>query len=278
MDASQNCIDLIHGSEGFYTKLPDGRYKSYLDKLPKTPVWTIYCGLTKGVGPDTVWTVEQCEKAFSKEMNVYEDAVDRMVTVQLNQNQFDALVSLVYNIGPGSPSDSDKKGFYWSTLRRLLNEGKYEAAASQFHRYKYAGGVVYKGLVTRRANEAALFLEPVSIEPVDRQIVDEAVPLPQTVEAGPVASVGQVISGSSTIKGAALALGSTIAGALQGGYDWVFGIAKEAGPEIVGLKTTLTPFDALLKLTPAILIALTVIGLTVVIVRRLKAGVEGTHV
>ncbi len=139
MDASPRCIELIHGSEGFKTKLPDGRFKSYLDKLAKPNVWTIYCGLTKGVGADTVWTVEQCEKAFSKEMSFYEDAIERMVTVPLNQNQFDALVSLVYNIGPGSPTDDEQKGFYWSTMRKLINQGKFEEAAAQFKRYKHAG-------------------------------------------------------------------------------------------------------------------------------------------
>ncbi len=73
------------------------------------------------------------------------------VTVPLNQNQFDALVSLTYNIGSGA--------FNNSTLLKKLNKGDYQGAADQFLVWNKAGGKVMKGLVRRREAEQALFLK-----------------------------------------------------------------------------------------------------------------------
>jgi lysozyme len=274
MDASPRCIELIHGSEGFYTKLPDGRYKAYLDKLAKPPVPTIYCGLTKGVTMDTVWTVEQCEKAFTKEMSFYEDAIERMVSVKLNQNQFDALVSLVYNIGPGSPTDTkEKRGFYWSTLRKLLNQGKYEEAAMQFKRYKYAGGVVLNGLVTRRAKEAALFMEPM---PDDHQ--EEHQPLPQVVDAGPVVSTGTAIATSPTVAMTAVGLPGALYAWWQHISEFFFGVVNEAGPQLVQTQQSLSPFSALFKMTPPLILTLTIGTILAVAVRQIMKRRNGTSV
>ncbi|KQD16250.1 lysozyme [Acinetobacter baumannii] len=69
----------------------------------------------------------------------------------LTQNQFDALVSLAYNIGSGA--------FKGSTLLKLLNKGDYKGAADQFLVWNKAGGKVMKGLVRRREAERALFLK-----------------------------------------------------------------------------------------------------------------------
>lgn len=251
MDSSTRCIDLIFASEGKKTLLPDGRYQAYLDTLAKPPVWTIWAGLTKGVHKGMCLTEDQCEAMFKKELNVYEDAIERMVTVPLNQNQFDALVSLVYNIGPGSPSDTkDKKGFYWSTLRKLLNQGKYEQAAAQFKRYKYAGGVVYKGLVTRRAKEAALFMEPmpatedlkpiVTTTPEGESVTVPGDSIPQSVDVEKI-SVITAVRASPTIK-AALA---SIAGGIASGYNWLVSGAAETGLEAEKLKTSFSGWDAL---------------------------------
>jgi lysozyme len=275
MDASERCIGLIHGSEGFHTKLPDGRYKSYLDKLPKVPVWTIYCGLTKGVGANTVWTVEQCEKAFSKEMAFYEDAIERMVTVPLNQNQFDALVSLVYNIGPGSPTDPDKRGFYWSTLRKLLNQGKYAEAATQFARYKYSGGKVYPGLVKRRAKEAALFMEPVAEEGKPEEIAE---PLPQTVDVGPVMTTTEAIKTSPTTQ---LTVGSIILMVYswgQSAVDFALGVVKEAGPQIIETQKDLSPFSAIMSTTGGVAVAIALGCLAAAAIRQIVKRREGTSV
>ena len=69
----------------------------------------------------------------------------------LTQNQFDALVSLTYNIGANA--------FTNSTLLKKLNTGDYKAAAHQFEVWINAGGQRMQGLVNRRAIEKLLFLK-----------------------------------------------------------------------------------------------------------------------
>lgn len=76
--------------------------------------------------------------------------VNSLVHVHLNQNQFDALVDFVFNVGAGN--------FRSSTLLRLLNAGNFAAAADQFSRWTQAAGKTMPGLVKRRAAERALFV------------------------------------------------------------------------------------------------------------------------
>ncbi|QJP49628.1 lysozyme [Xylella fastidiosa subsp. multiplex] len=79
----------------------------------------------------------------------FEPAVRRYVRVPLKQQQFDALVSLSFNIGVGA--------FHRSTLLRKLNAGDVAGAAEQFHVWKWAGDSIQQGLIIRRAAERALF-------------------------------------------------------------------------------------------------------------------------
>jgi len=81
----------------------------------------------------------------------------RSVTpVKLNQHQFDALASFVFNIGQGDYAES--------TLRKKLHAGDFDGAAAEFARWKYGTvngkKIVLDGLVARRAAERALFLTP----------------------------------------------------------------------------------------------------------------------
>lgn len=79
--------------------------------------------------------------------------VAAQVTVPLRQNQIDALVSFVFNLGGAA--------FARSRLRRKINQGLHDQAVEEFHRWVYAGGVRLKGLVRRRQAEAALYaLQP----------------------------------------------------------------------------------------------------------------------
>ena len=71
------------------------------------------------------------------------------VTVDLNQHEFDALASLIYNIGSGN--------FNASTLRMKLNRGDYRGAENEFWKWRKAGGRVLPGLVRRREAERVLF-------------------------------------------------------------------------------------------------------------------------
>jgi len=96
-------------------------------------------------------TEATAEHLLRCDVTIAEWAVNRDVAGPLTQNQFDALVSLVFNIGGGN--------FRISTLLRLLNAGQRQAAADEFPKWCMAGGKPLEGLKTRRAKERALFLE-----------------------------------------------------------------------------------------------------------------------
>ncbi|MEC6393343.1 lysozyme [Acinetobacter pittii] len=139
-------VNLITGFE-------DTRLKAYDDSVG---IWTIGTGTT--VYPNGVkvkqgdtCTPEQAKAYFKHDLAKFEKTVNESVTVPLNQNQFDALVSLTYNIGSGA--------FKNSTLLKLLNKGDYQGAADQFLAWKKADGKVLPGLVRRREAERALFLK-----------------------------------------------------------------------------------------------------------------------
>lgn len=118
---------------------------------------TIGVGTTKGitradVGKKTI-TMAEAERLLMEDLGRFEADVSKYVTVPLNENQFSAIVSLVYNIGPGA--------FANSTIRSMLNAKDFKGAAEQFARWNKGGGKVLKGLVGRRTDEKALFLKPV---------------------------------------------------------------------------------------------------------------------
>ena len=115
---------------------------------------TIGWGHTQGVCEGMTCTIEQAQAWFLQDMAWAQNAVLNAVNVPLNQNQFDALVSFTENEGAAA--------FERSTLLRLLNEGSYAGAASQFPYWIYQGSQVLPGLVTRRQQEAALFNAPVN--------------------------------------------------------------------------------------------------------------------
>jgi hypothetical protein len=94
--------------------------------------------------------------------------------------------------------------------------------------------------------------------------------MPQRVEESKPSAVA-VARESVTVKLAGGGLLATIGKTVLDGYDWLFSVAKEAGPEVLSLKTTISPFDPLLKATPSILMLLIVAALGAVIVRRIQA-------
>lgn len=123
---------------------------AYWDTFAK--VWTIGYGHT---GPDVhqglLWTAQQCVDALSKDILWASFTVNRVVTKQLNQDQFDACVDFTFNDGVGS--------FERSTLCRLINTGNMSGADAEFAKWIYSGKNVVPGLVRRRAAEASLFCE-----------------------------------------------------------------------------------------------------------------------
>lgn len=101
------------------------------------------------VVPGLTWTQQQALQQLEEDVCWASDAVIRFVQVPLNQNQFDALTSFVFNVGAGH--------FEGSTLLHLLNTGDYAGAAAQFGKWIYAGANISSGLVNRRKTEANLF-------------------------------------------------------------------------------------------------------------------------
>jgi lysozyme len=134
-------ISLIKKHEGL-------RLEAYLP----TPndVWTIGYGHTHTTKQGQKITEAQAETLLRKDIAWAEEAVNESVVVPLTQNQFDALVSFVFNVGAGA--------FGSSTLLRLLNSKDYEGAANQFLRWNKQKGVALKGLTKRREEERKLFL------------------------------------------------------------------------------------------------------------------------
>lgn len=118
-------------------------------------VWTIGVGHTSAAGAPKVTkgltiTAAQSDEILSRDLRTFEEGVLAAVKVSLAQHEFDALVSLAFNIGIGA--------FGKSTLLRKLNAGDRAGAADQFLVWNKAGGKVLKGLVTRRAAERKMFL------------------------------------------------------------------------------------------------------------------------
>ncbi|HFZ8416056.1 TPA: lysozyme [Salmonella enterica subsp. enterica serovar Aberdeen] len=94
--------------------------------------------------------IEEAENLLKKDLKQAEKTIHSVVTVELNQNQFDALVALVFNIGSGN--------FIKSTLLKYLNQGDYSKAADQFLVWDKAGGHKLPGLTHRREVERSIFL------------------------------------------------------------------------------------------------------------------------
>ncbi|MEG1856302.1 MAG: lysozyme, partial [Acinetobacter sp.] len=119
-------------------------------------VWTIGFGTTVYPNGIRVKKGDTCTEAQAKaymqnDLKKFEQAVNGAVNIPLNQNQYDALVSLTYNIGAAA--------FSKSTLVKKLNAGDIQGAADQFDVWINAGGKRMQGLVNRRAKEKALFLK-----------------------------------------------------------------------------------------------------------------------
>ncbi len=112
-------------------------------------VWTIGYGHTRTVRAGMAVTREEALALLDEDLRVFERAVQRLVTVPINDNQFSALVSFVFNVGIAN--------FERSTLLKLLNRAWYEQVPAQLTRWSRAGGEILGGLARRRAAEAQLW-------------------------------------------------------------------------------------------------------------------------
>lgn len=112
-------------------------------------VWTIGYGTIKNVERGQTITQQQADDMFDHEMKEYETYVNTAVTVPLSQNQFDALVSWVFNLGNGN--------LQASTMLKVINSGDHAGVPAQIKRWNKAGGKVLDGLIRRREAEALLY-------------------------------------------------------------------------------------------------------------------------
>src|SRR5579864_6238940 len=97
-------------------------------------IWTNGYGNTHNVVPGSTITLEQAQSDLMSNISGAVYVVNKVVHVPLTQNQFDALVDFVFNLGSGS--------FQSSTLLRKLNAKDYAGAAAEFPKWNHAGGVV----------------------------------------------------------------------------------------------------------------------------------------
>lgn len=158
---SERCFATIEEFEGWKEKLPDGRYTAYLDKLPRKELWspgyrglwTIGPGIT---GPDvtkgTTMTRDELNKKFRVKLAGHVASLNEKAAhfnVQLDQNQFDALISASWNLGTEST--------LITRVLQALTVGDEEKAAKVFLEYDHAGGKKVRGLTRRRKAEMELF-------------------------------------------------------------------------------------------------------------------------
>lgn len=149
MKTNKAGLDLIKSFEGC-------KLKAY--KCP-AGIWTVGYGLTSmakiiDVHEGTTITQEQADEYLARSLHQYEEAVDKAITVAMNENQNGAMVSLCYNIGPAN--------FAKSSVARHLNEGHPDKSADAFLMWNKAAGKELAGLTRRREAEKKLFLTKVA--------------------------------------------------------------------------------------------------------------------
>ena len=139
MNTSPKGIALIKEFEGL-------RLKAY--KCPGG-VWTIGYGHTAGVKPGIVISEAQAEEYLKADLIAFERYLNGL-GLALNQNQFDALVSFIYNVGTGNFSSS-------TLLRRVRANPQDNSIMDEFLRWVYSTDRVLPGLQRRRLAEMKLY-------------------------------------------------------------------------------------------------------------------------
>lgn len=140
-------IDMMHHFEGC-------KLEAY---QCSAKVWTIGWGNTfykdkKPVKQGDKITQEQADELFEIVMNEFSNDVRKLLTKELNENQFSALVCFTYNVGIGNLRKS-------TLLRKVNVNPKDETIANEFLRWNRAGGKVLRGLTRRRQAEADLYFK-----------------------------------------------------------------------------------------------------------------------
>lgn len=160
-------------------------------------VWTFGYGFTRGVREGDTITRDAADARLDQELIDYEKAVWSATGGNVNQSEFDAMVLLAFNIGISA--------FKKSTVVKAHNRGDTPAAARAFGLWNKAGGAVNRGLVRRRALEAAWYLEP------ETTPVMGFVDMPQAVDPPkPVTSSTTFIAGGTAAAATAAQIAEQI--------------------------------------------------------------------
>lgn len=148
MNINQATISLVKEFEGC-------KLEAYQDSVG---VWTIGYGTTAGVGlgvepkDGMKITQEEAELLLMAGLKKFAEQIKPMLMRDVNDNQFGALLSLSYNIGPTA--------FSRSSALMMVNDGQFIKAADAIRLWNKAGGAVNRGLIRRREAERTLFLTP----------------------------------------------------------------------------------------------------------------------
>lgn len=157
MKTSPVGVALIHSFESF--KAVSYKDPGSKDGKPITNGW----GTTRDEdgGPirlGVVWSREKADRLFARDLRDVEIGVNLLLCGKpTTQAQFDALVSFAYNVGLDIDDDDKAEGLGDSTLLKRHLVGDYAGAKAQFALWNKNDGKVMKGLVNRRAAEAALY-------------------------------------------------------------------------------------------------------------------------
>ena len=224
---SDSCIHLVKKFEGLHKVTEEGDVRAYRCPAGR---WTIGYGHCKGVKSGMRVPESECLKLLTEDLNDAGAVVKRYVSVPLNRQQFDALVSFVFNIGGGA-------NFQNSTLLKKSNQGLYDEVPEQIMRWNKArveGNLKpLRGLTRRRTAEAALFA-------MNTPLADEGGDL---MAQKPEQAAIKPLKKSKTLAGAGIAGGAGVMAELAGqlqplvGYSesikYIFLAASLAGVALV---------------------------------------------
>lgn len=156
-DIPKCCTDLVKDFEGYGKKLPDGRCEAYAEVINgKRDKWTLGWGCTRGVTEGMIWTRDEAESALVRELEIHAKRVEKLVTVDLNDNERGALISFDYNCGGLTDANTGRP----TNTLKIINSGNRHRAAEAIAQWNKFGGKVCDGLKRRRAAEVALWLKP----------------------------------------------------------------------------------------------------------------------
>lgn len=143
MENNQLAIDIIKKFEGF-------RSTPYLCPAGK---YTIGYGFTDDVEPNSYMTEIEAEKKLNIILNILRSLILDLIKIEINNNQLNALLSFVFNLGIGT--------FKKSSVLTKINKKDFNGAARTMLLYNRANGEVLLGLSRRRNAEKELFLKPI---------------------------------------------------------------------------------------------------------------------